>query len=432
MKIGLQISGSFGDVKPFLILAGNLVDAGYQVTLLLIPSDNKDYSYYKNSQLSIRHVWNKPENIRRAFRGTWKDGILEQKRKILTNTFFAILPQIADASVKLCAENDLVIGTKLQFTLICAAESTGTPLVLAEVTHARVMSSKFPPGSLPNLGKWFNRVSWSAVNGLIDGIFLSDINHVRGQAFPFLKKIRGSPWRHAALNIILVSKVFLRAVPEDPKTVICGYPENSQSQKEGSPDSELIQFIQQGTPPVYFTIGSMAMLEEDIGDVIALFASTITALECRGIIQVPERYIKKNQYISSDYIYFTQSVPHRDVFPYCCAVVHHGGAGISHTATLCGCSSVVIPYGFDQPFWARELHRIGVAPPPVRRADLTLTKLQKAISDVISNHSYAEKAKLIKAQMQLENGEATAVKAISELCGKIKEKESHGSSSNLF
>ena len=45
------------------------------------------------------------------------------------------------------------------------------------------------------------------------------------------------------------------------------------------------------------------------------------------------------------------------------ALVHHGGAGTSHTAAAAGVVQVVLPLRFDQALWAGRLEALGVAPP---------------------------------------------------------------------
>jgi UDP:flavonoid glycosyltransferase YjiC (YdhE family) len=61
------------------------------------------------------------------------------------------------------------------------------------------------------------------------------------------------------------------------------------------------------------------------------------------------------------------NVPHGYIFPQCSAVVHHGGAGTTHTAMLHGCPSVIIEHFGDQAYFAYELHRLGVAPKALHR-----------------------------------------------------------------
>jgi vancomycin aglycone glucosyltransferase len=42
------------------------------------------------------------------------------------------------------------------------------------------------------------------------------------------------------------------------------------------------------------------------------------------------------------------------------AVVHHGGAGTTTLAALSGAPQVVVPHVYDQHYWARRMHDLGI------------------------------------------------------------------------
>jgi vancomycin aglycone glucosyltransferase len=42
------------------------------------------------------------------------------------------------------------------------------------------------------------------------------------------------------------------------------------------------------------------------------------------------------------------------------AVVHHGGSGTTTAAALAGAPQVVIPQMYDQHYWARRVHHLGI------------------------------------------------------------------------
>jgi vancomycin aglycone glucosyltransferase len=48
------------------------------------------------------------------------------------------------------------------------------------------------------------------------------------------------------------------------------------------------------------------------------------------------------------------------LFPRVAAVVHHGGAGTTTAAALAGVPQVVVPNHYDQPYWARQVERLGI------------------------------------------------------------------------
>lgn len=54
-----------------------------------------------------------------------------------------------------------------------------------------------------------------------------------------------------------------------------------------------------------------------------------------------------------------RAAPLDAVLPAAVLVVHHGGAGTSHTVARAGIPSVIVPFAADQPFWGARLHQRG-------------------------------------------------------------------------
>jgi sterol 3beta-glucosyltransferase len=63
--------------------------------------------------------------------------------------------------------------------------------------------------------------------------------------------------------------------------------------------------------------------------------------------------------------------PHTKLFELVQAVVHHGGAGTTHTGLYAGKPTFIVPQIFDQPYWGRRVYELGCGPPPVRLRKLT-------------------------------------------------------------
>jgi UDP:flavonoid glycosyltransferase YjiC (YdhE family) len=74
------------------------------------------------------------------------------------------------------------------------------------------------------------------------------------------------------------------------------------------------------------------------------------------------------------------------------AVVHHGGAGTTHTAARAGVPQIVIPHMLDQFYFARRVHELGVAPPAIRRSRLTADRLAESVRAALDNELLAERA----------------------------------------
>jgi sterol 3beta-glucosyltransferase len=106
--------------------------------------------------------------------------------------------------------------------------------------------------------------------------------------------------------------------------------------------------------------------------------------------------------------------PHDWLFPRVSMVVHHGGAGTSHSAVRAGVPSVVIPFAGDQFFWADCLRRAGVAPPPVAAKDMTASALARAIA-LVESAGMRSRAGTVAEAMKAEDGLGRAVAQVEKL-----------------
>jgi sterol 3beta-glucosyltransferase len=82
------------------------------------------------------------------------------------------------------------------------------------------------------------------------------------------------------------------------------------------------------------------------------------------------------------------------------AVVHHGGAGTTATASRAGVPQVVVAHLNEQYGWGRQTHRLGIAVWPIPRSKLTAARLGAAISQAATDVALAREAKAIAARLR--------------------------------
>ena len=73
-------------------------------------------------------------------------------------------------------------------------------------------------------------------------------------------------------------------------------------------------------------------------------------------------------------------VSHGHLFPQCAAIVHHAGAGTTHTALAAGVPQVPTPFWADQGFWAARMQNLGVAVTPVPKRAWSRAALACAVA----------------------------------------------------
>jgi UDP:flavonoid glycosyltransferase YjiC (YdhE family) len=126
---------------------------------------------------------------------------------------------------------------------------------------------------------------------------------------------------------------------------------------------------------VYITFGSVQQTVPEWS--MDLFIEATRLAKCRAIVQTSSaRYPADSR---QDKLYFIGKHPHQPLFQHYAAVVHHGGAGTTHAATLNGCPSIVVPFMDEQLFWGCQLQTLGLAFAPLPARKVNARSLAKAI-----------------------------------------------------
>jgi len=80
-------------------------------------------------------------------------------------------------------------------------------------------------------------------------------------------------------------------------------------------------------------------------------------------------------------VYVLREVAHSWLFPRCCCILHHGGAGTMSAALLAGKPQIVVPVSFDQFEHAAAIHKAGLGPKPFAKPvpKLTVPFLERSL-----------------------------------------------------
>lgn len=120
-------------------------------------------------------------------------------------------------------------------------------------------------------------------------------------------------------------------------------------------DDEIASWISDGTPPIYFGFGSMAV--ESPEDMVDAIDAACAELGERALISSGVSDFSRVPH--SDRVEVVGAVNHATIFPACRAVVHHGGAGTTAAGMRAGVPTLILWIGADQPFWASQVRRMG-------------------------------------------------------------------------
>ncbi|MEV4313957.1 glycosyltransferase [Actinocrispum sp. NPDC049592] len=421
MKVLLVTHGSRGDVQPFVALGMELISAGHQVVLAcpaeaaalavphcerVVPLDDGT-----NNLVGDRDAWRAVELNFRGLRGKWLGlKFIRRNRIAMANVLedLAVLTEYVSGDVDLVVHQVNVPGHAM-------AEKLGVPAVVVCLQPFWVPTGSFPDPLFPfPLPERFNRLSYLSTRMFVHA-FTGSTGKWRSQRLEL-------PVRRRAQNVLRrpdgspapVLQAFSRHVlPDDVR-----YPGSVHTTgffflpaQDWTPPADLERFIADGEPPVYVGFGSM--VGSDPSRTARIVAEAIRAAGVRAVVALGRGAIRPE--VLGEDVFWLDQAPHDWLFPRMAALVHHGGAGTTGAALAAGRPQVICPFMFDQPYFGRRLHAIGVAPPPQPLHDLTSSGLAAAIRYATTDPSLSAQAQHVGALVQAENGVHTAVTTLESL-----------------
>ena len=420
MRVGVQTWGSEGDVRPLVALALALDRAGHHVRLSITDIEGGDYSRFLSGsgvELLERRCMGFPEEtLKRLGRCSISNmNPLRQLAFVMKELFDPLLPEIMEDSRSLAASSEMVAGHFAVYPLGIRAEKEGIPHVSVTTTPVVLPSAHIPVPGIPWMGSGVNRMLWKLGHLAMNVMGRRVINEVRAsEGLPPARNVFGDAVLSKKLNLVEVSPSLLPRPPDWPETtVICGRFRLDDPDTHSGLPGDLMNFIGDGEPPVYVTFGSMMLFELDPAGLAEMICRASRMAGCRTILQCSK--LEPGRMVDEGRVYITSGTPHERVFPLCSAVVHHGGAGTSHTASLCGRPSVVVVYGVDQGYWGDLLHGTGLSPRPLSRRNLSASRLADRLKVVLHSSEMKNTANNMASQMRRESGTDTAVRLMERL-----------------
>lgn len=429
MKIGMQTWGSHGDIRPFLALAEGLQANGHEVTLVITCVDSAAYANIKSAQgVKINVIGSpviSPEQAEEIGQTAYSiRNPMTQMATILRLCYDPVEDLMFQAAQRLCADSDVLIGHYFMHPLQVAAEKAQRPYVSVLLSHAGVPSAFNHPLGLTALGKTGNRLLWWLTKAALNRTLKHYPNRLRRQlGLPPTQDIVTQVWMSPQLTLLGVSPQICRPQADWPASVQpCGFLDMPNIELEGPLSAALTAFLEGGDAPVYMTLGSW--MPKDIqgqAETLRLLTQAAELAGCRAIIQSSSP--QACGFRSSDQLLYISSTPHHAVFPHCRAILHHGGAGTTQSATLAGTPSIVVSHISEQEHWGRELQRMGIGGRLHKRRNVTAKDLARQIELLQRTPEMKARAEAIAGAMRQEDGVATAValieKAFETAAGKV-------------
>jgi sterol 3beta-glucosyltransferase len=175
-------------------------------------------------------------------------------------------------------------------------------------------------------------------------------------------------------------------------------------------NAELEKWLDEGEAPIYFGFGSLPVLDPE--GMIKMALEIAQELKCRAIIGAGWSGMDAIKKELPEYAYLVHLVDHEWLFPRCRSIVHHGGAGTTHTSLRAGVPIVICSTFADQPFWGEKVTKMGVGR-YIPFKELTKNKLKELLKR-IDDDKVKNRAATLGSKMRQEDGVDTAVQAIDQ------------------
>ncbi len=324
------------------------------------------------------------------------------------------------AAVRADGGADVLVSHQLPLVAPMVAEVTGIKWVSA-VLQPMPFFSTFDPPSLPPT-PWMRRVTTlhpsiaQAFNRLARQATRSWIRPVLALRSELGLPPGGNPLfegQHSpALVLALFSRAFAGKQPDfPPQTVVTGFPFYDAAEQRAA-DPDLLRFLDEGEPPLLFTLGSSAVWIA--GDFYRTSIAAAQSLGRRALLLAGEDAAALRAGGLPPEVMAVEYAPHSLVMPRSLLSVHSGGIGTTAQALRAGRPMLVVPFAHDQPDNARRCVRLGVAralPRPAYARARVIHELGRLMADP----SYAARAADVGAAIAAEHGTATACDAIERV-----------------
>ncbi len=405
MNITIVALGSSGDVYPTLALGIGLQKAGCRVCLAANPLFEADIlkrgiTFFPIRTLLRQSLASSPNSLYPA-KSLDPLRFLGLKKRHITPIMESIVSDIRDA----CQDADLILYNMLGLPAHYFARQMGIkacPICLQPLGRTKGFPSPVISSSIP-VPKMLNAASYWIVEKCMN-LFLRNSGQLKGRSSfkDLIQELYSDniPVLHGFSSCVLPK-------PSDwsDSMHITGY-WFLDTPMDWQADEDLLAFLKKGPAPVCVGFGSMN--DPDI--------TTIIKKAVQGVLEAGHRALLLTGWsgeafkdLSCPDLYVAKSIPHSWLFPQVSAVVHHGGAGTTAAAIRAGIPSVIIPFFFDQGFWADRLEKLGAGPPLLSKKTLSPGTMASCINQALDDRHLHDKLDRLSFQVNMENGVENAV-----------------------
>ncbi|KAK7270960.1 hypothetical protein RJT34_26506 [Clitoria ternatea] len=413
LQIVILVVGTRGDVQPFVATARKLQAYGHHVRL----ATHADFeTFVKSAGVNFYPLGGDPRALA---------GYMVRNRGLIPSGPKEIsiqrkqLKAIIDSLLPACTAPDLETGVPFRAQAIIAnptacghvhvAEALGVPLhIFFTMPWTPTYEFPHPLARVPqSAGYWLSYIIvdlliWWGIRGIIN-----DFRKRKLKLAPiaYFSMYHGSI-SHLPTGYMWSPHVVPKPSDWGPLVDVVGYCFLNLGSNY-QPREDFVRWIQKGPKPLYFGFGSMPL--DDPKRTTDVIMEALKDTGQRGIIDRGWGNLGNLAEVP-DNVFLLEECPHDWLFPQCCALVHHGGAGTTATGLKAGCPTTIIPFFGDQFFWGDRIYQKGLGPAPIPISQLSLEYLSNAIKFMLQPE-VKSRAMEISNLIENEDGVTAAVDA---------------------
>jgi rhamnosyltransferase subunit B len=166
-------------------------------------------------------------------------------------------------------------------------------------------------------------------------------------------------------------------------------------------EQDVLNFLENGDPPVLFTLGSSAVMHA--GSFYAESFAAAQELGKRAVLLIGQSNRSTLPASLPASIYVAEYLPYSEIMPRAAAVVHQGGIGTVAQALRAGKPMLVVPWAHDQPDNAERIRKIGVGR-SLRRKRYRARRAAEQLEQLLKEPGYQANARKASEIIAGENG----------------------------
>ena len=417
-RIVIAAVGSLGDLHPSMAVARALAERGHSPVIATHPGYRARVAAAGLEFAPVRPDFEDNGDLKEVLKRA-----MHETRGSMYVVRELVLPHVRASYTDMLTateDADAIVTHMLSFAGVLVAEQHGLPRI-TPILQPMVLLSAYDPPVMPtapdatwmrHMGPGVWKLLWQLARATSRGWF-GEVDALRKEiGLPASKAHPMFDGFSPLLNLALFPSVLAQPQPDWPaNTIVTGLCRYDRDEAGAGMPVVLREFLDAGSPPIVFTLGSSGVYNPE--GFYRAAAEAAAAVGRRSVLLVgpqPEAFATA---LPADCLVIDYA-PHSDLMPRAAAIVHHGGAGTTGHALAAGRPMVIVPFSHDQPDNAARCERLGVAR-VVRRKQLSAATLSAALREVLEDPRMATRAAEIGAIVSAEDGARTAAAAIERV-----------------